>query len=726
MPERAGRPEPAAPKPDEPAPVKRERPSFVDRERYSMRLPDRFAPGKPETAPPPEPPVATEAEPRYSAPTPAPTESEPVRRYSAPAPAAPPAPAASSGEDDRQARPKRDWRSLRFSSRFAQPPKAYDLDEVGDRELSFDVGESPEAAPEPRYAPEPDVGVAEEDVALRRRFGRVRPTSREPEPRYAAETAPELPYADDELSADDRYAPVEPEDQRDSAYEPEYVAGDYADDSIDDTDDYREPVAEPVEADAYAISESDYAETGYETSEPDPVPAYDEPDVGIDLAPRPAARARDQVVYDDFDLRDREEPPVGPADESGRDDFAVYADESDPLRAEPRAGLDADPASYRGTFEDYEKKSRRGPLVLLLVLGGVAVVAGGLIVGYQMLSPGGSDRVPLVKLEDTPSKVAPDEPGGMKIPHQNKLIYDRIVGEESPVDEQVVPREEPVMDLNSQDGQQQASESDSDLPAPPEPIDSGTASDNGRQEAADILRGNQPAENGQLSQNFGVPVPPPGFTPPGDGQPEADPNARDEPGSTPESSRVETIAPPERTTERVVPPRPKLKPAIPPPPVEPAPRATRSTTGPIQLSRQSDSSGGPSPAPSTAVESAPLSQPIALPPPPAPEAIQQQPRQVARAEPAPAPAPSTGSGDYVIQTAAFRSEEEAQDEYRKLRDKHGALIGNYGPMIQRADLGSRGVYYRLRLGPIASKDAASGLCDSLLAAGEKDCLVRRQ
>jgi hypothetical protein len=121
------------------------------------------------------------------------------------------------------------------------------------------------------------------------------------------------------------------------------------------------------------------------------------------------------------------------------------------------------------------------------------------------------------------------------------------------------------MDLNSQDGQQQAGESDSELPEPPEPRDNGSESDNGRQEAADILRGNQPAESGQLSQNFGVPVPPPGFTPPGDGQPEADPNARDEAESTPEPSRVETIAPPERTTERVVPPQPKLKPAIPPP-----------------------------------------------------------------------------------------------------------------------------------------------------------------
>ena len=55
------------------------------------------------------------------------------------------------------------------------------------------------------------------------------------------------------------------------------------------------------------------------------------------------------------------------------------------------------------------------------------------------------------------------------------------------------------MDLNSQGEQQQAEGPDSALPEPPEPQDSGAAIDNGRQEAADILRGNQPAESGQLS-----------------------------------------------------------------------------------------------------------------------------------------------------------------------------------------------------------------------------------
>jgi hypothetical protein len=682
-----------------------------------MRLPERFTADGPEAAPAPEPPAAPTAEPR--------SESR-----SEPAPVAAPAPAGQSGEEDRPARPKRDWRSLRFSSRFAQPPKAYDLDEVGDRELSFDGSTSPEqhGASEPRYAPASDLddGSRDDDAALRRRFGRVRPASREPEPDYRVDVEPESPYADDEAASEDLYAGAETVDDRAPFEERDDLAvGGYADEDDYTADSYREPATEPLGSESYPITESEYAETGYGTEEFDPAPAYEDPEEPVDRTPR----ARDQLVYDDFDIRDRGEPQIAAAVDDRYDDFGAYADEPDPLRAEPRAGLDADPASYRGTFEDYEKKGRRGPMTLLLALGGVAVVAGGLIVGYQMLSSDGSDRVPLVKLEDTPSKVAPDEPGGMSIPHQNKLIYDRIVGEDSPVDERVVPREEPVIDLNSQGEERQAGE---DLPALPDAeenaVGEAAGDDTGRQEAADILRGDQPPDSGQFSQNFGVPVPPPGFSPSDSGtrDVEADPESRDEPDATPEPSRIETISPPEQSTaSREPPPQPKLKPAIPPEPADVAPRSSESSAGPIQLSRPSDTSGGPAPAPSTAVESAPLSQAVALPP-PAPEPVQQQRQQVARAEPAPAPATSSASGDYVIQTAAFRSEEEARDEYSKLRDKHGGLIASYGPLIQKADLGSRGVYYRLRLGPIDSKAAASNLCDSLLAAGEKDCLVRRQ
>ena len=51
------------------------------------------------------------------------------------------------------------------------------------------------------------------------------------------------------------------------------------------------------------------------------------------------------------------------------------------------------------------------------------------------------------------------------------------------------------------------------------------------------------------------------------------------------------------------------------------------------------------------------------------------------------------------------------------------LLGNYRPMVQKADLGAKGVWYRLRIGPIFDKDTATKLCGQLKARGHPDCLV---
>ena len=47
-------------------------------------------------------------------------------------------------------------------------------------------------------------------------------------------------------------------------------------------------------------------------------------------------------------------------------------------------------------------------------------------------------------------------------------------------------------------------------------------------------------------------------------------------------------------------------------------------------------------------------------------------------------------------------------------------------MVQKADLGAKGVWYRLRIGPIADKAAAAKLCTQLKSQGLPDCLVTAQ
>lgn len=82
--------------------------------------------------------------------------------------------------------------------------------------------------------------------------------------------------------------------------------------------------------------------------------------------------------------------------------------------------------------------------------------------------------------------------------------------------------------------------------------------------------------------------------------------------------------------------------------------------------------------------------------------------------------------NYVIQLASKKSTIEALTVFAEMQNKHPSLLGNYRPMVQKADLGSKGTWYRLRVGPIADKDVASNLCRQLKAQGEADCIVASQ
>ncbi len=81
---------------------------------------------------------------------------------------------------------------------------------------------------------------------------------------------------------------------------------------------------------------------------------------------------------------------------------------------------------------------------------------------------------------------------------------------------------------------------------------------------------------------------------------------------------------------------------------------------------------------------------------------------------------------YVVQLASYRSREDALREYQRMRARHAALLGSLPPRIEKKDLGAAGVFYRLAVGPLPSRDQARKLCNALIARGERDCLVRRR
>jgi len=82
------------------------------------------------------------------------------------------------------------------------------------------------------------------------------------------------------------------------------------------------------------------------------------------------------------------------------------------------------------------------------------------------------------------------------------------------------------------------------------------------------------------------------------------------------------------------------------------------------------------------------------------------------------------AGAYAVQVASERSAAAAHASFRALRAKFPNQLGGREPIVRRAYLGARGIYYRAMIGPFASMERAAGMCSTLKAAGG-NCLVQR-
>ena len=155
--------------------------------------------------------------------------------------------------------------------------------------------------------------------------------------------------------------------------------------------------------------------------------------------------------------------------------------------------------------------------------------------------------------------------------------------------------------------------------------------------------------------------------------------------------------------------------SAPPSPAKPAP-AVRTTATPSPAAARNP------PSSANASANAPLSlAPQGAQPAPAPES---RARVAATAPTQIAPPAPTGGGGYLVQVSSQRNEAEAQASYRALQGKFPTVLGSHAPLIKRADLGDKGVYYRAMVGPFGSPDEASQFCGSLKTAGGQ-CVVQR-
>ncbi|MEZ5840164.1 MAG: SPOR domain-containing protein [Hyphomicrobiales bacterium] len=370
-----------------------------------------------------------------------------------------------------------------------------------------------------------------------------------------------------------------------------------------------------------------------------------------------------------------------------------YEYDSDAIAA---AADEADPTVYReGVLPPHsideeravptEPSSRKGMLVAATVLG-LVVLGGGGALAYKMIFGGATDGPPpVIRADNEPTKVAPQDPGGTEIPHQNKLIYDRVGGNAAdPAEERIVPREEPVVAMDSNGNSPR-------VVLPPSNATGGAATTGPRRVRTVIVK-------------------PDGTIIGGDEQAAAD------------------------TAPAVAAPVPTL-PAVAEAPTPAAPAASDlgepGQGGSMPLPRPA---GMAAEAPAMAAPATPSPQVATLPKPTARPAapaaaapaapMPTTPAPAAPAATAPAPKTPAVTGGYVVQVSSQRSEDQARAAYAGLQRKFPSVLGGEAPDIQKADLGERGVFYRVRVGPMASRDEANAFCGKLKAAGG-DCIVQR-
>jgi hypothetical protein len=99
---------------------------------------------------------------------------------------------------------------------------------------------------------------------------------------------------------------------------------------------------------------------------------------------------------------------------------------------------------------------------------------------------------------------------------------------------------------------------------------------------------------------------------------------------------------------------------------------------------------------------------------PAPPAQSQQPagKPPAKAASLPVaaakPAAAQQTGGARIQLASVRSEEAARQEWDRIKRANPDLLGNISATSVRADLGEKGVYYRLQTAPVTDAERVCG------------------
>ncbi len=340
------------------------------------------------------------------------------------------------------------------------------------------------------------------------------------------------------------------------------------------------------------------------------------------------------------------------------------------------------------------QRARKG-----LLAAGAVLAAGALAtVGVLALRPGSpvapDGNPPVVQADSGPLKIAPQNPGGIDIPNQNKKIYEPAAPE---TQTRVVNREEQPIDIRQ--AIRTAPENGSG--AGPVRLSPAAPSTAVAPSGAPSLQGPNTSISGLL------------------GEPRRVRTVSIRPDGTVLPAEANAV-------QRSAAPPAMMMPAEAPRPAPPATAAPPGPQGSVQPSRPRDATS-PSALPRTGsggtLSETQAGAPLQITPDvarlksdsrlaAAPTASMREPTETSAAP--------TGSPGFSVQLGVRNTEREARQAFEQFEQRYAGDLSGFSPLILQAEINGK-TAYRVRVGPL-SRDDATSLCTRLKTSGGQ-CFV---
>lgn len=376
---------------------------------------------------------------------------------------------------------------------------------------------------------------------------------------------------------------------------------------------------------------------------------------------------------------------------------------------QPTDGLRASPFT-EDVFDDeyYGRRPRSSGLSFSTVVGVVFFAAVVAAAGWYILAErsapstvAGGGEGEVVRADPTPYKVKPEDPGGLQVANQDKLIYDdRLAKGPAPKHTENLlpapeePRAPPVKapEPKAEAKPEPKAEAKADVkPEEPKPAEKAAPAPEAKAEAKTETKSADPMAD-LMAKVEGM-------------------------------KKADDVPPPSQPAPELK-AHPTAEPRIPTPP----------SAGITGAATPASAPPAPPPAAASAGNSPMLLVPTGNAPAPAP--VPERPAQVASAAPPVATAPPAAApaaepvvagqipvaGAIYVQLASAPTADGAMSEWKRISSKYSDLLGTLAPSVAQAQIPDKGTMYRLRAGPISDRTAAQDLCGNLIARGLR-CLI---